>query len=268
MKNEIQLFKNEEFGEVRSLVIDNEPWFVGNDIAKTLGYSNPRDALSRHVDQEDKIPGVVIHDGSQNRNMTIINESGVYSLVFSSKLPSAKRFKHWVTSEILPQLRKTGQYSLQKQLPATYKEALIELVAQIEENEKLQLENKMQDQQIQEMKPKVSYYDIILQNKSLITITSIAKDYGMTAYEMNKELNRLKVQYKQGKQWFLYKKYQNKGYTNSETYYVDLGHGDSVIKMQTKWTQKGRLFLYDLLKEQNVLPLIERESNETETKHN
>ena len=108
---ELQIFNNEEFGNVRSLMIDNEPWLVGKDVAEALGYGNPRDALSKHVDEEDKRSNVAIHDGSQNRNMTIINESGLYALVFGSKLPSAKKFKHWVTSEVLPTLRKTGSYA-------------------------------------------------------------------------------------------------------------------------------------------------------------
>lgn len=110
--NELKVFQNEEFGEVRSLVINNEPWFVGKDVANVLGYSNPRDALSKHVDEEDKRPNVAIHDGSQKRSMTIINESGLYALVFGSKLPTAKKFKHWVTSEVLPTLRKTGSYKM------------------------------------------------------------------------------------------------------------------------------------------------------------
>lgn len=271
MKNEIQLFKNKEFGEIRSLVIDNEPWFVGKDVAEALGYKDVNHAILDHVDKEDKVNSKTQGQNAPElgqRGSWLINESGLYSLILSSKLSNAKKFKRWVTSEVLPQLRKTGQYSLQKQIPTTYKEALIELVAQIEENEKLQLENKIQDQQIKEMKPKVSYYDIILQNKALITITSIAKDYGMTAREMNKELNKLKIQYKLGQQWFLYKDYQNNGYTSSETFSVDLGNGNSTIKMQTKWTQKGRLFLYDLLKKHNILPLIERGLNEAETKYN
>lgn len=110
MANELQIFNNPEFGEIRTLEIDGESWFVGKDIAAALGYSNSRDALATHIDDEDKAT-VAIHDGSQNRNMTIINESGVYALIFSSKLPSAKKFKHWVTSEVLPAIRKTGTYT-------------------------------------------------------------------------------------------------------------------------------------------------------------
>ena len=109
--NKIQIFRSPEFGQVRTLVRNGEPWLVGKDVAEALGYSNTRDALSKHVDSEDK-SDVAIHDGSQNRNMTAINESGLYSLIMGSKLPNAKKFKHWVTSDVLPSLRKTGTYSM------------------------------------------------------------------------------------------------------------------------------------------------------------
>ena len=109
---ELQIFNNEEFGNVRSLMIDNEPWFVGKDVAEALGYKNVRDSLARHIDSDDKRDGVVIHDSmGREQKPIIINESGLYSLILSSKLPSAKKFKHWVTSEVLPTLRKTGSYT-------------------------------------------------------------------------------------------------------------------------------------------------------------
>ena len=109
--NELKIFKNKEFGEVRSLVIEGEPWLVGKDVAEALGYNNPRDAISKHVENEDK--GVAKCDTlGGKQNLTIVNESGFYSLVFGSKLPSAKKFKHWVTSEVLPTLRKTGRYEI------------------------------------------------------------------------------------------------------------------------------------------------------------
>ena len=110
--NELQIFQNKEFGNVRSLVIDNEPWFVGKDVAEALGYKNVRDSLARHIDSDDKRDGVVIHDSmGREQKPIIINESGLYSLILSSKLPNAKKFKRWVTSEVLPTLRKTGSYA-------------------------------------------------------------------------------------------------------------------------------------------------------------
>ena len=120
----LQIFNSEEFGEIRTVEIDNEPWFVGKDVAVALGYSNTRDALNRHVDNDDKNT-VVIPDGNKgNPNQTVINESGLYTLIFGSKLDSAKRFKHWVTSEVLPTIRKTGSYK-----PMTIAEQ-IQLLAQ------------------------------------------------------------------------------------------------------------------------------------------
>ena len=117
MKNEIQIFKNDEFGQVRTTTINGEPWFVGKDVTDILGYSNPRDALAKHVDDDDRNT-VAIRDGKGNPNQTIINESGLYALIIGSKLPTAKKFKRWVTSEVLPSIRKTGSYTadpLQKQ---------------------------------------------------------------------------------------------------------------------------------------------------------
>lgn len=111
MNNSLRVFDNEEFGTIRTVMIDGEPWFVGKDVAEALGYTNPRDALSKHVDDEDK-KTVAIRDGIRgNPNVTVINESGVYSLILSSKLPNAKKFKRWVTAEILPSVRRTGSYS-------------------------------------------------------------------------------------------------------------------------------------------------------------
>ena len=119
--NELQIFENAMFGKIRTVVIDKEPWFIGKDVATALGYTNPRDALAKHVDEEDKNT-VAIHDGIQgNPNMTAINESGIYSLVFSSKLPTAKAFKRWVTSEVLPAIRKHGGYMT----PEKVEEALV-----------------------------------------------------------------------------------------------------------------------------------------------
>lgn len=146
--------------------------------------------------------------------------------------------------------------ALQNRLPSTYKEALLQLVEQVEENEKLQLENSIQKQQIGELKPKATYYDLVLQNKTLLSVSKIAKDYGMSAQALNKLLKDLKVQYKQGDIWLLYAKYQDKGYTQTSTHVID----DEKSKISTKWTQAGRLFIYDLLKDEGILPMIERET--------
>lgn len=136
--NELKIFNNQEFGEVRASEVNGESWLVGRDVASALGYSNPNDALIRHVDDEDRA-GIVIHDGRQERTMVCVNESGLYALILGSKLPTAKKFKHWVTSEVLPSIRKTGAYKLplsKKDEMKLYLEALEEQDAKIEEVKK------------------------------------------------------------------------------------------------------------------------------------
>ncbi|PKR82799.1 phage antirepressor KilAC domain-containing protein [Heyndrickxia camelliae] len=140
-------------------------------------------------------------------------------------------------------------------LPTNYKEALLQLVEQVEQNEKLQTENLVLSQQVNELKPKATYYDLVLQNKSLLSVSQIAKDYGLGAPTLNKKLHELGVQYKQGGVWLLYSKYQDKGYTQTTTHVID----EEKSKIHTKWTQKGRLFIYELLRSVGILPLIERE---------
>lgn len=128
---ELQIFSNEEFGQVRTVVIDNEPYFVGKDVAEALGYSNTRDALAKHVDVEDKAD-VAFHDGSQKRTVVGINESGLYALVFGSKLETAKKFKRWVTSEVLPTLRKTGSYEVHRKSPMQLLELEFEAIKEVD----------------------------------------------------------------------------------------------------------------------------------------
>ena len=146
-------------------------------------------------------------------------------------------------------------------IPKSLPEALRKLADEVELTAKLQLENKIKDQQIGELQPKADYCNLILKSKSLCTINAIAKDYGMSAVTMNKKLHELGVQYKQGGIWLLYHKYQSKGYTQSETIEFNHTDGRPDTRMHTKWTQKGRLFLYELLKAHDILPMIEREEN-------
>ncbi|MDG0843123.1 phage regulatory protein/antirepressor Ant [Staphylococcus equorum] len=150
------------------------------------------------------------------------------------------------------------EQQIQNKLPGSYKEALTELLVKVEENEKLQLENTMSKQKNAEFEPKASYLDSILQNKSLVTVGQIAKDYGMSAQRLNKLLHDLKVQYKQSGQWLLYSSIHGEGYTHSSTKEIEHKDGSTSVRMNTKWTQKGRLFIYDLLKEHSVLPTIEK----------
>ncbi|WP_059279872.1 phage antirepressor KilAC domain-containing protein [Staphylococcus epidermidis] len=148
--------------------------------------------------------------------------------------------------------------TIQNRLPGTYKEALTQLLQTVEEKEKLELENNMNKQKIAEYEPKASYLDTILNNKSLVTVGQIAKDYGMSAQALNKLLHDLKVQYKQSGQWLLYSNIQDKGYTHSSTTEIEHKDGSTSVRMNTKWTQKGRLFIYELLKDNDILPTIEQ----------
>lgn len=250
---------NFENSEVRTLAIENEPYFVGKDVAEILGYTNPSKALADHVDEDDKLNNESLSSLGQ-RGGWIINESGLYSLILSSKLPTAKKFKRWVTSEVLPSIRRNGMYATDE-LIANPDLAIKAFMALKEEREKTKALNEtvaVQTQQIAELKPKASYYDVVLNCKDLISVTEIAKDYGKTAQWLNNILHEEGIQYKQGnKIWLLYKKYADKGYTNTKTQTFNGSDGKVHTKVHTYWTQKGRLFIYDLLKKKGVLPLIE-----------
>ena len=205
------------------------------------------------------------------RNVICINESGVYALVFSSKLPKAKEFKRWVTSEVLPSIRKHGAYMTKPTIEQiiTSPDFLIKLATELKnekearqeaeaKNFKLEHEVVGLNEKISELKPKADYVDRILKSTSLVTTTQIAKDYGMGAPTFNKKLKELKVQHNVGGQWVLTYKYQGKGYASSETVEVEKKDGSIKTVMHTKWTQKGRLFLHDFLKKHNIIPLIEQ----------
>lgn len=253
---ELQIFNNAQFGSVRTAVVDGEVMFVGKDVAGILEYTNTAKAIRDHVDDEDKLTERIVLSG-QNREVIFINESGLYSLILSSKMPNAKKFKHWVTAEVLPTIRKHGMYAIDEILnnPDLAIAALTQLKEERERRKQLECQTLIQRQQIAEMQPKASYYDLILQNKNTVPITQIAKDYGMSGRKFNELLHELGVQYKFRKTWLLYQQYAECGYTQSRTYAID----ESRSVMHTYWTQKGRLFLYDLLKSEGILPVIEQE---------
>lgn len=264
--NELQIFKNAEFGSIRTITINEEPYFVGKDVAEILGYSNTKDAISTHVDDEDR---TVIQRSENttleipNRGLTVINESGLYSLILSSKLPTAKKFKRWVTSEVLPAIRKHGVFAVDEVLanPDILINALMELKKEREEKLALQQTIAVQNQQIVEMKPKASYYDVVLNCKDLVAISVISKDYGWTANHMNQYLHEKGIQFRQGKKiWLLYKEYAEMGLTSTKTHTYSGSDGSAHSKPHTYWTQKGRLFIYDLLKRDGILPIMEKEN--------
>lgn len=259
--NELKIFENPEFGKVRTMEINGEPYFVGKDVAIILGYAKPENAIANHVDTEDKTLTPIqggCSTGSQNT--TIINESGLYSLILSSKLPKAKEFKRWVTSEVLPSIRKHGAYAVDELLndPELAIKAFTALKEERMKNKQLETTVAVQTQQIAELKPKASYYDVILNCKDLVSATIIAKDYGKSAKWLNDLLHDLGVQFKRGGIWLLYQHYAECGYTSTRTHnYLD-ENGGNHAKVHTYWTQKGRIFIYDLLKGKGILPNVEK----------
>lgn len=256
--NELQIFNNSEFGEIRTLEENGKTLFVARDIAIALGYSNPSKAISNHC------KGVTKRDtptSGGNQSMSYILEGDLYRLIVCSKLPNAQKFESWVFDDVLPSIRKHGMYAVDELVnnPDLLIKVATELKEERAKNKKLSDEVNVKTQLIGELKPKADYTDKILKSKDLVTITQIAKDYGMSGMEMNRLLNKLGVQYKQSGQWLLYSDYQCKGYTMSETVPITYNDGTTGTKMNTKWTQKGRLFLYEKLKKNNVYPTMESE---------
>lgn len=186
---ELQIYKNAELGSVRTTVIGSEPFFVGKDVAEILGYSNPRKALFDHVNAEDKMDGVTIRDSiGREQKPILINESGLYSLILRSQLPKAQKFKRWVTAEVLPSIRRHGMYATDELL-ANPDLAIAAFTALKEERERrivLEEVAAVQKQQIAEMKPKATYYDVVLRCKDAVNISVIAKDYGWSAQRLKK----------------------------------------------------------------------------------
>ena len=244
MKN--QIFKSKEFGQIRTCMVDGECYFVGKDVASALGYRNAPKAMADHVDDEDK--GITkCYTLGGNQEMTVINESGLYSLILSSKLESAKRFKRWVTSEVLPAIRKNGRYELEKQNSQLCKQ-----------NRVLESRNTLLEEITAQQKPLTDYARTILSSTQTVTVTQIAQDYGFSPIRFNELLFQLHIQHKVGGQWILYIPYLNKGYVQSFSSYFVKPDGEIQVKLHTRWTQSGRLFLYEELKRAGILPLIEK----------
>lgn len=261
MENKIEIFKSEEFGQIRTIVRDGEPWFVGKDIAEALGYELARKAISDHIDNEDKrllTKNETFQNGTleniPNRGLIIINESGLYSLVLSSKLPTAKKFKRWVTNEVLPSIRKHGIYATPETIDKIIAEpenAIKIFTALKEEREKrIAAENALQEAQ-----PKLTYYEKILASKGNMRTTQIAKDYGMSAQRLNKLLNEASLIWKVGNQWVLYAKYDRQGYTDTET--IEYADG-KCSTVRTLWTQRGRLKIHQILTSKGIVANCDR----------
>ena len=261
MDNNIQIFNNEELGTIRIMGTPDAPLFCLGDVCKMLGLK------SWHVKErlgDNIVSTEVISDSlGRQRVVNLITEDGLYDVILDSRKPEAKRFRKWVTSEVLPTIRKHGAYMTKDTLERAITEPdfLIQLATTLKEEKAKRLEAEQQceaqKQIIGEMEKKVSYLDLILSSTSTMTITQIAQDYGMSGQRMNKLLHGLRIQYKVGDQWILYAEYKDKCYVSSETIHFVTSEGIPCTTLNTKWTQKGRLFLYDILKKEGILPKME-----------
>ena len=273
MNHQNQVFNHPQFGEICTVQQEEgKVLFKANDVARSLGYAETAKAVRTHC------KGVSVLDTPiENQYGTVvmqptkfISESDVYRLVMRSKLPEAEKFQDWVCEEVLPAIRKDGAY-----LSETDPEFFIGVANAIrkEKEQRLEIESRCTEQQlligrqketIEELGKRSAYAETVLQNKDLVDITQIAQDYGLSGRRLNAILHEKRVQYKSGKQWILYAPYKGNGYVGSET--SQLENGKTV--MRTRWTQKGRLFIHDLLKADGILPVHEIETEQTETSSN
>jgi len=256
MNNELINFHHEMFGDIRAIEKDGEPWFVGKDVAEALGYKDTVNALKAHVDEEDKA-GWQITTQFGNKKAVIINESGLYSLVLSSKLPQAKVFKHWVTAEVLPSIRRHGAYAtaptIEKIIASP--EFGIALLKNLQQEQNMRREA---EQRVRKLQPLADYTALILACPETVSVSQVAQDYGMSAVAFNRILNRAGIQYSVGGQWVLYAAYKDRGLVQSYTFNYRHNDGTDGCRMYTRWTQRGRLFLYDILKKIGIIPMIEK----------
>lgn len=198
--NQLQVFSNERLGKIRTMNIDGQPYFVGKDIAEALGYSNTRDALARHVDDEDKNT-VVIPDGIGNPNKTVINESGMYALIFGSKLEQAKEFKHWVTSEVLPSIRKTGGYNAQ--VSDEYKQKRLEAMMMNAKARLMKEQNRRIELMIKNPDFKTSEYGVDVPVISKVyTATQVGEMFGVSANKIGRIATANKLKTEEYGEWF------------------------------------------------------------------
>ncbi len=246
---DLQVFTNDAFGTIRTVEHEDKVYFCGRDVATALGYKDPTNAIKQHC------KGVAIHHPLETaggvQDTRFISEGDLYRLIFSSKLPAAQDFEAWVVDEVLPTIRRHGVYAIDELLDND--EFLEHAIIQLRSERAKRL---AAEQALLEAAPKVSYYDVVLQSDSLLTITEIAKDYGLSAKKLNLLLHDAGVQFRQSGRWFLYARFAEQGYTQSKTHEYDEGK----TRTHMYWTQKGRLFVYDLLKNQfGLLPVIEQD---------
>lgn len=266
METKITIFNSPQFGDIRTAGTPGNPLFCLADVCKALDLQ--ASAVIRRLD-DGVISSHPISDSLGRQQVAnFVSEDGLYDVILDSRKPEAKTFRKWITSEVLPSIRKTGRYSLSNRHLPDFSNPAEAARAWADQYEKTQAENKRAleaERQVIElsdavaaMKPKADYCDVVLSSKETVTITQVAQDFGMSAKAFNVLLRNLGIQHKVAGQWILYAKYLPLGYVQSEPIIIDHKSGRKETKMFTKWTQKGRLFLYEELKRNNILPLIER----------
>lgn len=265
--NEIQVFNSEQFGQIRTIIKDGEPWFVAADVCRALELGQVTNSI-RRLDEDEKALNTIKGISRGNDQVSIINEPGLYSLVLTSRKPEAKAFKRWVAHDVIPSIRKHGMYAT----PATIDNILAdpdfgirlltELKAERDKTAALTKEVTNKTQQIAEMEPKVDYYNDVLNSTGLMSTTDIAKVYGLSARKLNMILSKHDVQFYQNKTWILYQPYANMGYAQSKTFIIDT-QGGKLARTCTYWTQTGRKFIHDLLAEDGIHPVVTWERNRT-----
>lgn len=263
MQNSLQIFNNPEFGNIRVTGSPDDPLFCLADICRAVDLDPS--AVMRRLDK-GVISSHPLSTAGGTQMANFVNEDGLYDVILDSRKPEAKRFRKWITSEVLPSIRKTGSYSLDYKKIAADPEFIIQIGQALKaEQEKVAVlteENAVLHQQVAELTPKASYYDVVLNCKDLVSVSKIAKDYGFSAVKFNKLLHKLGVQYKQGTIWLLYQKYANLGWTSTKTHIYLNSSGETQSCVLTYWSPKGRLGLYDLLKSKGYLPLIEQDEQD------
>lgn len=232
MEAKVTVFNNEEFGDVRTIMIDNEPWFVGRDVASALGYAKPLNALSTHIEKDDSLKQGITDSLGRNQETILINESGLYSLIFGSKLESAIKFKNWVTKEVLPCIRKNGIYATDNVIDNILNnpDFGIELLTKLKEERAARIEAEKTNA-------------ILMHVNKTYTMTEIAKEIGLkSANELNKILAEKKIQYKSNGTWVMYSDYSDLGYESIKQETLDSGR----VIYYRRITQLGRKFILGL----------------------
>ena len=282
MNKEIRIFENEQFGAIRTYECEGKIFFCGKDVTKALGYKDSVNALKMHCRVDGVVKHHLIDNIGRKQSANFISEGNLYRLISHSKLPSAEVFEKWIFDEVLPSIRKYGAYLTEEALARVtgdtseaeklftelkkeklrvkqlQKEcdSLERLMAVTREaNELLSTTNELLEKRVEVLEPKASYYDSVLDSEELIPISLIAEDYGLTAQKLNGLLHGFGIQHPIGKSWAINREYLDMGYTQTKV----LKYGAETITV-TYWTQKGKKFIYEFLKELGIVPLNERKS--------